>query len=176
MIGNTHPRRLAARSIATRIAAEISDHSKVAYKIRFSDQSDENTLIKVMTDGVLISEIRNDRFLSQYEVIIIDYDHERSLNIDFLLGGCIKKVLPFRPDLKIIITSATIDYHKFITFFNNTKVITISGRTYPVEIRYQSGEVFKEFPLQERILYSIHKFGSGDVLVFYQQKEIFMKL
>lgn len=141
MIGHTQPKRLAARAIATRIAAEIGDQSKVAYKIRFSDQSDENTLIKVMTDGVLLSEIKNDRFLSQYEVIIIDKAHERSLNIDFLLGY-IKKILPFRPDLKIIITSVTIDYHKFITFFNNAKAITIRGRTYPVEIGYQNDEVF----------------------------------
>ena len=165
LIGHTQPRRLAARAIATRIAAEIGDQSKVAYKIRFSDQSDENTLIKVMTDGVLLSEIKNDRFLSQYEVIIIDEAHERSLNIDFLLGY-IKKILPSRPDLKIIITSATIDYHKFITFFNNAKAITISGRTYPVEIGYQNDEVLNEFSLQERILYAIDELGSGDILVF----------
>lgn len=90
LIGHTQPRRLAARSIASRIASEIGDQSKVSFKIRFSDQTSENTLIKVMTDGVLLSEIKNDRFLSQYEVIIIDEAHERSLNIDFLLG-CIKR-------------------------------------------------------------------------------------
>lgn len=122
LIGHTQPRRLAARSIASRIASEIGDQSKVSFKIRFSDQTSENTLIKVMTDGVLLSEIKNDRFLSQYEVIIIDEAHERSLNIDFLLG-CIKKILPFRPDLKVIITSATIDHQKFINFFKMLKIL-----------------------------------------------------
>lgn len=165
LIGHTQPRRLAARSIASRIANEIGDQSKVSFKIRFSDQTSENTLIKVMTDGVLLSEIKNDRFLSQYEVIIIDEAHERSLNIDFLLG-CIKKILPFRPDLKVIITSATIDHQKFINFFQNAKDIIISGRTYPVEIRYQNDEDFDEFSLQERILYALDELGRGDVLVF----------
>lgn len=165
LIGHTQPRRLAARSIASRIASEIGDQSKVSFKIRFSDQTSENTLIKVMTDGVLLSEIKNDRFLSQYEVIIIDEAHERSLNIDFLLG-CIKKILPFRPDLKVIITSATIDHQKFINFFQNSKDIIISGRTYPVEIRYQNDEDFDEFSLQERILYALDELGRGDVLVF----------
>lgn len=165
LIGHTQPRRLAARSIASRIASEIGDQSKVSFKIRFSDQTSENTLIKVMTDGVLLSEIKNDRFLSQYEVIIIDEAHERSLNIDFLLG-CIKKILPSRPDLKVIITSATIDHQKFINFFQNAKDIIISGRTYPVEIRYQNDEDFDEFSLQERILYALDELGRGDVLVF----------
>ncbi|OIN84269.1 DEAD/DEAH box helicase family protein [Francisella sp. TX07-6608] len=165
LIGHTQPRRLAARSIASRIASEIGDQSKVSFKIRFSDQTSENTLIKVMTDGVLLSEIKNDRFLSQYEVIIIDEAHERSLNIDFLLG-CIKKILPFRPDLKVIITSATIDHQKFINFFQNAKDIIISGRTYPVEIRYQNDEDFDVFSLQERILYALDELGRGDVLVF----------
>lgn len=165
LIGHTQPRRLAARSIASRVATEIGDQSKVSFKIRFSDQTSENTLIKVMTDGVLLSEIKNDRFLSQYEVIIIDEAHERSLNIDFLLG-CIKKILPYRPDLKVIITSATIDHQKFIDYFQNAKDITISGRTYPVEIRYQNDEDFEEFSLQERILYALDELGRGDVLVF----------
>ncbi|AEE26801.1 ATP-dependent RNA helicase HrpA [Francisella hispaniensis] len=165
LIGHTQPRRLAARSIATRVATEIGDQSKVSFKIRFSDQTSENTLIKVMTDGVLLSEIKNDRFLSQYEVIIIDEAHERSLNIDFLLG-CIKKILPYRPDLKVIITSATIDHQKFINYFQNAKDITISGRTYPVEIRYQNDKDFEELSLQERILYALDELGRGDVLVF----------
>ncbi|WP_150466583.1 ATP-dependent RNA helicase HrpA [Francisella sp. SYW-9] len=165
LIGHTQPRRIAARSIANRVASEIGDQSKVSFKIRFSDQTSENTLIKVMTDGVLLSEIKNDRFLSQYEVIIIDEAHERSLNIDFLLG-CIKKILPFRPDLKVIITSATIDHQKFTSYFEKAKEITVSGRTYPVEIRYQDDEDFDEFSMQERILYAIDELGKGDVLVF----------
>ncbi|QLE78843.1 ATP-dependent RNA helicase HrpA [Francisella sp. Scap27] len=165
LIGHTQPRRLAARSIASRVASEIGDQSKVSYKIRFSDKTDDNTLVKVMTDGVLLSEIKNDRFLSQYEVIIIDEAHERSLNIDFLMG-CIKKILPFRPDLKIIITSATIDHNKFTSYFANAKDITVSGRTYPVEIRYQDDIDFESFSMQERILYAIDELGCGDVLVF----------
>lgn len=165
LIGHTQPRRLAARSIASRVAFEIGDQSKVSYKIRFSDQTSEETLIKVMTDGVLLSEIKNDKYLSQYEVIIIDEAHERSLNIDFLLG-CIKKILPFRPDLKVIITSATIDHQKFISYFNRAKDITISGRTYPVEIRYQNDDEFLDFSLQERVLYAIDELGRGDILVF----------
>ncbi|MCL4113082.1 UNVERIFIED_CONTAM: hypothetical protein GTU68_044176 [Idotea baltica] len=165
LIGHTQPRRLAARSIASRVASEIGDQSKVSYKIRFSDKTDDNTLVKVMTDGVLLSEIKNDRFLSQYEVIIIDEAHERSLNIDFLMG-CIKKILPFRPDLKIIITSATIDHNKFTSYFANAKDITVSGRTYPVEIRYQDDIDFESFSMQERILYAIDELGRGDVLVF----------
>ncbi|MFC4892646.1 ATP-dependent RNA helicase HrpA [Pseudofrancisella aestuarii] len=165
LIGHTQPRRLAARAIASRVASEIGDQSKVSYKIRFSDQTSEETLIKVMTDGVLLSEIKNDKYLSQYEVIIIDEAHERSLNIDFLLG-CIKKILPFRPDLKVIITSATIDHQKFTSYFNRAKDITISGRTYPVDIRYQNDDEFLDFSLQERILYAIDELGRGDILVF----------
>ena len=128
-------------------------------------KTSENTLVKVMTDGVLLSEIKNDRFLSQYEVIIIDEAHERSLNIDFLLG-CIRKILPFRPDLKIIITSATIDHNKFRKYFAGAKDIAVVGRTYPVEIRYQDDVDFDDFSLQERILYAIDDLGRGDVLVF----------
>ncbi|GAB4221825.1 MAG: hypothetical protein Kow0076_0840 [Francisella sp.] len=165
LIGHTQPRRIAAKSIAKRIAQEIKDNSKVAFKIRFSDQTSENTIIKVMTDGVLLSEIKHDKFLSQYEVIIIDEAHERSLNIDFLLGY-IKKILPFRPDLKVIITSATIDHQKFINYFNNAKDIIISGRTYPVEIRYQNDEDFEGLSLQERILCAIDELEKGDILVF----------
>jgi ATP-dependent helicase HrpA len=165
LIGHTQPRRLAARSIANRVASEIGDQSAVSYKIRFNDQTSDNTLIKVMTDGVLLSEIKNDRYLSKYEVIIIDEAHERSLNIDFLLG-CIKKILPFRPDLKLIITSATIDHNKFTKYFVGAKDITVVGRTYPVEIRYQDDIEFDEFSLQEKILYAIDELGCGDVLVF----------
>ena len=165
LIGHTQPRRIATRSIATRVANEINSKEKVSYKIRFTDQTSPETLVKVMTDGVLLSEIKNDKYLSKYEVIIIDEAHERSLNIDFLMG-CIKKILPFRPDLKIIITSATIDQDKFCKYFNNAKQILVSGRTYPVEIKYQDDDEFLDFSLQERILYAIEELDKGDILIF----------
>jgi len=137
-IGHTQPRRIAARSVANRIAEELGDRQKqrVGCKIRFADQSQPGNLLKLMTDGMLLAEIAQDRFLNQYEVIIIDEAHERSLNIDFLLGF-FKQLLPQRPDLKLIITSATIDPERFSKHFNQAPILNISGRTYPVEIRYR---------------------------------------
>jgi len=136
-IGHTQPRRLAARSVGTRIAQELNTEfgKQVGYKIRFSDQVTEQTYIKLMTDGILLAEIQQDKFLNQYDTIIIDEAHERSLNIDFILGY-LKELLPRRPDLKLIITSATIDPEKFSKHFNNAPIIQVSGRTYPVEVRY----------------------------------------
>jgi ATP-dependent helicase HrpA len=136
-IGCTQPRRIAARSISARIATELETNigHAVGYKIRFSDKFNENTYIKLMTDGILLAETQGDRFLDAYDTIIIDEAHERSLNIDFLLGY-LKKLLPKRPDLKVIITSATIDTQRFSKHFNNAPVIEVSGRTYPVEVRY----------------------------------------
>lgn len=144
IIGHTQPRRIAAYSVANRISEElgVSLGSYVGYKMRFNDKTADNTVIKLMTDGILLNEITHDRYLNQYEVLIIDEAHERSLNIDFLLG-IIKKVLPKRPDLKLIITSATIDPEKFSHYFfdkqakNPAPIIEVSGRTYPVEIRYR---------------------------------------
>ncbi|WP_290613999.1 ATP-dependent RNA helicase HrpA [Arsukibacterium sp. UBA3155] len=137
-IGHTQPRRLAARSVADRIAQELNCQAgqQVGYKIRFGDHTTNQTLVKLMTDGVLLAEMQQDRFLNQYDTIIIDEAHERSLNIDFLLGY-LKQLLPKRPDLKLIITSATIDPQRFSKHFFDAPIIEVSGRTYPVETRYR---------------------------------------
>jgi ATP-dependent helicase HrpA len=139
IIGCTQPRRVAAVSVAERVVEELKEKGKdsglVGYKIRFHDQTNPDTKIKFMTDGVLLAETKNDPLLSKYDVIIIDEAHERSLNIDFLLGF-LKNLLPRRPDLKLIITSATIDTAIFSKHFNQAPVITIAGRSYPVELRY----------------------------------------
>ncbi|MFG1490578.1 DEAD/DEAH box helicase, partial [Oceanospirillum sp. HFRX-1_2] len=124
LIGHTQPRRLAARTVADRVAEELKVPlgEQVGYQVRFTDQVTDNTLVKLMTDGILLAETQNDRFLNRYEVIIIDEAHERSLNIDFLLGY-LKQLLPKRPDLKLIITSATIDVERFSKHFSNAPVI-----------------------------------------------------
>ncbi len=134
-IGHTQPRRLAARTVAARISDELKSDTHVGYKIRFQDHTQPHTYIKLMTDGILLAEIQQDRFLNQYDTLIIDEAHERSLNIDFLLGY-LRWLLPRRRDLKLIITSATIDPEKFSKHFSNAPIIEVSGRTYPVEIRY----------------------------------------
>ncbi|WP_430462572.1 ATP-dependent RNA helicase HrpA [Thalassolituus sp. LLYu03] len=143
-IGHTQPRRLAARAVASRIADELNTPlgSLVGYQVRFTDQSSDSTRVKLMTDGILLAQTQHDRFLNEYDVIIIDEAHERSLNIDFLLGY-LKQLLPKRPDLKIIITSATIDVDRFANHFASADgqpapVIEVSGRTFPVEMRYRS--------------------------------------
>lgn len=138
LIGHTQPRRLAARTVANRIAEELNTEPGgcVGYKVRFTDQVSEHTHVKLMTDGILLAEIQQDRMLMQYDTLIIDEAHERSLNIDFLLGY-LKELLPRRPDLKVIITSATIDPERFSRHFNNAPIIEVSGRTYPVEVRYR---------------------------------------
>ncbi|TXR53288.1 ATP-dependent RNA helicase HrpA [Reinekea thalattae] len=138
MIGHTQPRRLAARSVADRIAEEVNTElgDLVGYQVRFTDKSSSDTAIKLMTDGILLAEIQNDPYLNQYQVIIVDEAHERSLNIDFLLGY-LKQLLPRRPDLKIIITSATIDVDRFSAHFNDAPVIEVSGRSYPVDVLYR---------------------------------------
>ncbi|KYQ96628.1 ATP-dependent RNA helicase HrpA [Serratia plymuthica] len=138
LIGHTQPRRLAARTVANRIADELETPlgGSVGYKVRFNDQVGENTLVKLMTDGILLAEIQQDRLLMQYDTLIIDEAHERSLNIDFILGY-LRELLPKRPDLKVIITSATIDPQRFSRHFNHAPIIEVSGRTYPVEVRYR---------------------------------------
>lgn len=138
LIGHTQPRRLAARAVATRIADELNVAlgKTVGYQVRFTDNTDSTTLIKLMTDGILLAEIQHDRNLSKYEVLIIDEAHERSLNIDFLLGY-LRQLLPKRPDLKLIITSATIDVEKFSKHFNDAPIISVAGRTFPVDIVYR---------------------------------------
>ncbi len=141
-IGHTQPRRIAARSLATRISEETGAQgtNKIGYKVRFGDKTDSGTLVKVMTDGILLAETQSDPELRAYDTLIIDEAHERSLNVDFLLGY-IKRLLPRRPDLKLIITSATIDTERFSQHFGNCPIIEVSGRTYPVEVRYQPLEV-----------------------------------
>ncbi|CAI8916181.1 ATP-dependent RNA helicase HrpA [Methylocaldum szegediense] len=141
-IGHTQPRRIAARTVAARIAEELKQPlgQAVGYKVRFQDQTRPESLIKLMTDGILLAEIQHDRFLEQYDTLIVDEAHERSLNIDFLLGY-LKWLLPKRKDLKLIITSATIEPERFARHFGNAPIINVSGRTYPVEIRYRPVEV-----------------------------------
>mgnify|MGYP000707356134 CR=1 FL=1 len=137
-IGHTQPRRLAARTVANRIAEELHCElgGLVGYQVRFTEQANEQTLVKLMTDGILLAETQQDRYLNQYEVLIIDEAHERSLNIDFLLGY-LKSILPKRPDLKVIVTSATIDLERFSQHFNGAPIIEVSGRTYPVDVLYR---------------------------------------
>jgi ATP-dependent helicase HrpA len=138
LIGHTQPRRIAARSVASRIAQELNSPlgEVVGYKVRFNDKITDGSYVKLMTDGILLAETQGDKFLNAYDTIIIDEAHERSLNIDFLLGY-LKQLLPKRPDLKVIVTSATIDAERFSSHFNAAPVIEVSGRTYPVEIRYR---------------------------------------
>ncbi len=137
-IAHTQPRRLAARTVAERIADELNVTlgEAVGYAVRFSDHSREDTLLRLLTDGLLLAEIQRDRLLRRYDTIIIDEAHERSLNIDFLLGY-LKRILPARPDLKVIITSATIDPERFAAHFDDAPIIEVSGRTFPVEVRYR---------------------------------------
>ncbi|MGE8359624.1 ATP-dependent RNA helicase HrpA [Pseudomonas sp.] len=185
LIGHTQPRRLAARSVATRVAEEIGTPlgELVGYQVRFEDQSKDGTLIKLMTDGILLAETQHDRFLEKYDTIIVDEAHERSLNIDFLLGY-LKTLLPRRPDLKLIITSATIDLERFSKHFNDAPIIEVSGRTYPVDTWYrplaaevdEEGErLLDDLTIDQGILAALDEIAEhersvgqrpGDVLVF----------
>ena len=178
LIGHTQPRRIAARTVATRIAEEMNTTlgDIVGYQVRFTEDVSDNTRVKLMTDGVLLAELQRDRFLNKYDVIIIDEAHERSLNIDFLLG-LLKRLLKKRPELKLIITSATIDLDKFSKHFDDAPVIEVSGRTYPVETIYQPDLIDDDdadLPLTicrtvERIIDSENRgefIASGDILVF----------
>ena len=137
-IGHTQPRRIAARTVAERIAEELGTEvgQSVGYTVRFTDEVGPTTLVKLMTDGILLAEIQRDRLLTRYDTIIVDEAHERSLNIDFLLGY-LKELLPRRPDLKVIVTSATIDPERFSRHFGDAPIVEVSGRTYPVEVRYR---------------------------------------
>ncbi|HXF22414.1 MAG TPA: ATP-dependent RNA helicase HrpA, partial [Streptosporangiaceae bacterium] len=176
-IGHTQPRRIAARSVAERIATELGTElgSTVGYKVRFTDNSSDGTLIKVMTDGILLTELAHDRQLLRYDTLIIDEAHERSLNIDFILGY-LKRLLPRRPDLKVIITSATIDPGKFRENFKDfgAPVIEVSGRTYPVEVRYRPLADPDDPDTEPRdqvqgildAVAELRAIGPGDILVF----------
>ena len=170
MIGHTQPRRIAARSVAVRIAEELETElgGLVGYKVRFNDQISDDTQIKLMTDGILLAEIQNDRFLNQYSCLIIDEAHERSLNNDFILGY-LKQLLPRRRDLKLIITSATIDVERFSKHFNNAPIIEVSGRTYPVEVRYRPIVEEDDQDQLQGILNAVDELqaeGRGDILIF----------
>ncbi|WP_434354857.1 ATP-dependent RNA helicase HrpA [Parasalinivibrio latis] len=173
IIGHTQPRRLAARTVANRIAEELKTEmgQHVGYKVRFTDQVSASTQVKLMTDGILLAEIQNDRFLNQYDTIIIDEAHERSLNIDFLLGY-LKELLPRRPDLKLIITSATIDPERFSKHFGNAPIIEVSGRTYPVDTRYRpivDDSDDSERDQLQAIFDAVEELcdeGPGDILIF----------
>jgi len=173
-IGHTQPRRIAARSLASRISQELDTElgRSVGYKVRFQDRVRPETSVKLLTDGMLLAEVQHDRFLNEYDTLIIDEAHERSLNIDFLLGY-LKELLPKRPELKVIVTSATIDPERFSRHFAGAPIIEISGRTYPVEVRYRpledesAGE--REDAMQQAISEAVAELaraGRGDVLVF----------
>jgi ATP-dependent helicase HrpA len=185
LIGHTQPRRIAARSVASRVAEELATPlgALVGYQVRFEDQSDSNTLIKLMTDGILLAETQNDRYLERYDTIIVDEAHERSLNIDFLLGY-LKTLLPRRPDLKVIITSATIDLERFSKHFDDAPIVEVSGRTFPVDTWYrpltleqdeEGNRVEDDLTVDQAILATLDEIAAyerserrspGDVLVF----------
>ncbi|SHM57217.1 ATP-dependent RNA helicase HrpA [Streptomyces yunnanensis] len=174
LIGHTQPRRIAARTVAERVAEELKTPlgEAVGWKVRFTDQVGDDTLVKLMTDGILLAEIQTDRELRQYDTIIIDEAHERSLNIDFILGY-LAQLLPRRPDLKVVITSATIDPERFSRHFGDAPIVEVSGRTYPVEVRYRPLlEEGGQDPDRDQItaicdaVDELQAEGPGDVLVF----------
>ncbi|MEW5972454.1 MAG: ATP-dependent RNA helicase HrpA [Pseudomonadota bacterium] len=173
LIGHTQPRRIAARAVASRIAEELGTPlgEAVGFQVRFSGQVGEQTLIKVMTDGILLAEIHADPLLARYDTLIIDEAHERSLNIDFLLGY-LKRLLPRRPDLKLIVTSATLDVERFAAHFPGAALLSVEGRTYPVETRYRpvvGDEDDRDRDLPRALLDAVDELaaeGPGDILVF----------
>ncbi len=169
LIGHTQPRRIAARATAARIAQELNSElgKIVGYKIRFTDRSSSDSYVKLMTDGILLAETQGDPLLSQYDTLIIDEAHERSLNIDFLLGY-LKQLLLQRPDMKVIVTSATLDAERFSKHFDGAPVIEVSGRLFPIEVRYRPLDE-KDKDLSAAIVEAVdevQRIGSGDVLVF----------
>ncbi len=176
MIGHTQPRRIAARTVADRVSEELGSKlgEAVGWKVRFTDQVSDHTFVKLMTDGILLAELQSDRQLRQYDTLIIDEAHERSLNIDFILGY-LKRLLPRRPDLKVIITSATIDPERFSNHFDNAPIVEVSGRTYPVEVRYRplvdpdDPSADPDRDQTQGILDAVDELsaeGPGDILVF----------
>jgi len=175
IVGHTQPRRLAARTIAERVAEELDTTvgGIVGYQVRFTDRVSDRTRLKLMTDGILLAEIQRDRKLRKYDTIIVDEAHERSLNIDFILGY-LKQLLPRRRDLKVIVTSATIDTERFSRHFDDAPIVEVSGRTYPVDVRYrpledESGDGRGDVDQTQAICDAVEELGSegpGDVLVF----------
>jgi ATP-dependent helicase HrpA len=181
-IGHTQPRRIAAKAVANRIAEELKvlPGDVVGFKIRYTDTTSDNTRIKLMTDGILLSELQHDRQLFKYDTLIIDEAHERSLNIDFILGY-LKHLLPQRPDLKLIVTSATIDVERFSEYFDQAPVIEVSGRMYPVEVRYRAFEQpvdnerddDAELSALHEAVRELSQDGHGDMLIFLEgEREI----
>jgi ATP-dependent helicase HrpA len=174
-IAHTQPRRIAARTVAQRIADELDVPlgGAVGYAVRFDDRGSEDTLIRLVTDGLLLAEIRRDPLLRRYDTVIVDEAHERSLNIDFLLG-CLHRILPRRPDLKLIITSATIDPERFSEHFGGAPIIEVSGRTYPVEVRYRPpGEDEELLDALADTVEELLAERDGDVLAFFSgEREI----
>lgn len=170
-IGCTQPRRIAAISVANRIAEELGElpGQSVGYKIRFHEKTSPDTYIKIMTDGILLAETQGDRFLGAYDTLIVDEAHERSLNIDFILG-ILKTILRKRKDLKLIITSATIDTEKFSKAFDDAPIIEVSGRTFPVEVRYDPLPEDEDLTHVEKAALSVDRLMAesrrGDILVF----------
>ena len=177
LIGHTQPRRIAARTLSERIASELETEvgRAVGYKVRFTDRVGADTYIKLMTDGILLAETQHDRLLEQYDTLIVDEAHERSLNIDFLLGYLLR-ILPERPDLKVIVTSATIDPERLSRHFGDAPILEISGRTYPVSVRYspptsRAPEELEQDDEDEddAIVRAVHELSgeaTGDILVF----------
>ena len=166
-IAHTQPRRIAARAVAERLADELGTPlgTDVGYRVRFTDRTSDATAITVMTDGVLLASIRRDRLLQRYDAIIIDEAHERSLNIDFLLGY-LAWLLPQRPELRVIITSATLDTQRFADHFGAAPVITVEGRTHPVEVRYRPAEDTDDIEAICAAVDELLRDTSGDILVF----------
>lgn len=169
-IAHTQPRRIAARSLAERLAQETHTvvGQEIGYKVRFTDQVSKQTRVKLLTDGMLLAEIQADRYLRAYDTLIIDEAHERSLNIDFLLGY-LKRLLPERPELQVIVTSATIDPQRFSEHFDAAPVFEVSGRTYPVEVRYRPFEERDDVELPQAVTDAVDELtgaGKGDILVF----------
>ena len=174
-IAHTQPRRLAARTVAQRIADELDVPlgGAIGYAVRFDERGSQDTLVRLVTDGLLLAEIRRDRLLHRYDTVIVDEAHERSLNIDFLLG-CLHRILPRRPDLKLIITSATIDPERFSAHFDGAPIVEVSGRTYPVEVRYRPPQEDEE--LLDALADTVEELlaeRDGDVLAFFSgEREI----
>ncbi len=170
MIGCTQPRRLATLAMARRVAEEFGEEpgGRVGYQHRFESKLSKDTVVKFMTDGILLAETRHDRLFKKYDTLIIDEAHERSLNIDFLLG-ILKRTLSKRPELKIIISSATLDVKRFSSFFNNAPIVTVPGRLYPIETRWRAVEDAEEADLPRQITNAVDELsseGPGDILVF----------
>ena len=172
-IGHTQPRRIAARAVSSRIAEELktSVGQLVGSQVRFNDDVTDQSAVKVMTDGILLAELSRDRQLQAYDTLIIDEAHERSLNIDFILGY-LKRLLPKRPDLKVIITSATIDVERFSKHFNDAPIIEVSGRTFPVEVHYLDSVEDRDRGVQLQVVQLVDEIAEehygprGDILVF----------